>query len=63
MKNISIQEILALTIVAAAVYLAAKSIWKALRCKKSVFTSCQNCPLFQNCDKEIARRKAKQAKK
>lgn len=55
----TIQTILALTIVALAVFLAARSIYRAVRCRKSVLTTCAECPLAQQCDKPLKRESEK----
>lgn len=56
MTSETIQLILSSVIVAAAVYLAGRSIYRAIRCKKSVLTTCADCPLANNCNKPMNRK-------
>ena len=46
--------------VAAAFFLAGRAIWRALHCKKSAFTDCDDCPLAAKCDKSANTTKRKQ---
>lgn len=46
-----VQTIIMAIAVAAAFFLAGRAIWRALHCKKSAFTDCDDCPLAAKCDK------------
>lgn len=55
-----VQTIIMAIAVAAAFFLAGRAIWRALRCKKSAFTTCSECPLAAKCDKSANTTKRKQ---
>ena len=59
----TIQTILSSIIVAAAVFLAARSIYRAIRCRKSVLTTCAECPLASKCNKPLKQEAEKKAGK
>ena len=59
----TLQGVLAAMIVTAAFWLAAKTIWNALHCKKSAFTQCGDCPLNDTCKKAPNRNQAKKSEK
>ena len=52
--SLTLQSIIAGIIVAAAFALAARSIYRAIKNKKTALNSCDNCKLKDQCDKAKA---------